>query len=123
MVRQHQTRNDEGRTPPHPRGMFCPSYAGIVSLENRGRRKSRMLHRTRSLACESKKHTSKSPQVRRNAPAFPARLVLTASFALSLVIGLFVTIPAQCEALSRVHASVEASRPHDFAVRLLAHSS
>jgi hypothetical protein len=44
--------------------------------------------RTRSLACESKKHTSKSPQVRRNNPAFPARMVLTASFALSLVIGL-----------------------------------
>jgi len=35
-----------------------------------------------------KKHTSKSPQVGRNDPAFPARMVLTVSFALFLVIGL-----------------------------------
>ena len=32
---------------------------------------------------------AKSPQVRRNKPAFPARLVLTVSFVLSLVTGLF----------------------------------
>jgi hypothetical protein len=47
-----------------------------------------MLKRTRSLASEKNKDTSKSPQVRRNIPAFPARLVLTACFVLSLVIGL-----------------------------------
>src|SRR5690349_12726660 len=29
--------------------------------------------RTRSLACKCRKHASKSPQVRRNSPAFPAR--------------------------------------------------
>jgi hypothetical protein len=29
--------------------------------------------RTRSLACKCKKHATKSPQVRRNSPAFPAR--------------------------------------------------
>jgi hypothetical protein len=44
-------------------------------------------------------------------------LVLTVSFVLSLVIGFVVTIPAQCKALSRVDAGVEASRPHDFTVR------
>jgi hypothetical protein len=38
--------------------------------------------------------------------------------ALSPAIGLFVTVPAQCEALSRVNASVEASRPHGFVVRV-----
>ena len=36
---------------------------------------------------------------------------------LSPAIGLFVTVPAQREALSRVHASVEALRPHGFVVR------
>jgi hypothetical protein len=36
---------------------------------------------------------------------------------------LFATIPAQCKALSRVDASVGASGPHDFAVRLTRHSS
>jgi hypothetical protein len=41
---------------------------------------------------QKEKHTSKSPQVRLKHPAFPARLVLTVSFALFLVIGLFVTI-------------------------------
>src|ERR1700748_326688 len=44
-------------------------------------------------------------------------MVLTGSFVLFLVIGRFVTIPVQCEALSRVDASVEASEPHDFTVR------
>src|SRR5579863_5997921 len=41
----------------------------------------------------------------------------TAYSTLSPAIGLFVTVPAQCEALSRVDASVEASGPHGFAVR------
>jgi hypothetical protein len=58
----------------------------------------------------------KSPQVRRNVPAFPARLVLTVSFEVSLVIGLSCH-PAQCEALSRVDTSVEISGRYDFAVR------
>ena len=46
------------------------------------------VRRTRSLACKIKKHASKSPQVRRNTPAFPARMVLTACFVLFPVIGL-----------------------------------
>jgi hypothetical protein len=33
------------------------------------------------------------------------------------VIGLFVTIPAQCKASARVDISVEMSGPHDFTVR------
>jgi hypothetical protein len=47
-------------------------------------------------------------------------MVLTASFVLSLVIGFVATIPAQCKALSRVDASIEASRRHDFSVRIRA---
>src|SRR6185437_7966405 len=49
-------------------------------LQTRPLRKSRAqgkpgARRTHSLACEIKKHTSKSPQVRRDNPAFPARVV------------------------------------------------
>jgi hypothetical protein len=75
---------------------------------------------TRSLVRKSKKHTSKSPQVRRNIPAFPARRLTTYSV-LFLVIGLFCHHRwSQCEKHRRqLDASVEASEPHDFAVRSL----
>jgi hypothetical protein len=45
-------------------------------------------------------------------------MVLTASFGLSPVIGLFVTVA--CVMKRKLDASVEASGPHDFAVRLSA---
>jgi hypothetical protein len=44
-------------------------------------------------------------------------LVLTVSFALSPVIGLFVTALALMREASMRDASVEASGPHDFTVR------
>jgi hypothetical protein len=44
-------------------------------------------------------------------------MVLTAYSALPGEPGFLATIPAQCEALSRVDASVGASGPHGFAVR------
>jgi hypothetical protein len=50
-----------------------------------------MLKRTRSLVSKNKRHelvTTGPP----NDPAFPARLVLTASFVLSPATGLFVTV-------------------------------
>jgi hypothetical protein len=52
-------------------------------------------------------------------------VVLTVSFVLSPVIGLLVTVAgAIAEAIvARLNASVEASGPHDFAVRVTAHSS
>jgi hypothetical protein len=51
-------------------------------------------------------------------------MVLTVSFVLSLVIGLFCHHP-RCDAEHRhqVEISVEISGPHDFAVRLPVHSS
>jgi hypothetical protein len=48
--------------------------------------------RTHSLVCENKKHTSKVTTGTPNIPAFPARMVLTVSFALSLETGLVVSI-------------------------------
>jgi hypothetical protein len=81
---------------------------------------------TRSLVCnvESTRVVTTSPPER---PAFPHAMVLTVSFALSPVIGLschrhladigFVR-PGRAEKTSaRLDAGVEASGPHDFAVR------
>jgi hypothetical protein len=51
-------------------------------------------------------------------PAFPARLVLTVSFVLSLVIGLVVTIASAMRKHRRqLDISVEMLGPHDFAVQ------
>jgi hypothetical protein len=41
--------------------------------------------RARSLVCEDKKHTSKSPQVQHGQPGIPRATVLTVFFALSPV--------------------------------------
>src|SRR6202012_4491775 len=63
--------------------------SSIALVEVGGRRESRMLDTHPQPRVRNKSRTrASSPQVRRNIPAFPARLVLTASFVLSLVIGL-----------------------------------
>jgi len=80
--------------------------------------------RARPQPCvQSKKAHKHSHHGHAGSPGIPRAMVLTGYFALSLVIGLFVTIPAQCEALSRVNISVEMPGPHDFAVRLCLRSS
>jgi hypothetical protein len=53
----------------------------------------------RSLACEIKKHTSIVTTVTPGSPGIPYAMVLTVSFALSSVTGLFVTVA--CENVSR----------------------
>src|SRR3979490_3003367 len=77
---------------------------------------------TRSLACEIKKHTSVvttgSDGFNRHSP----RSGFTASFALSPAIGL-VCHRHLARLLARLDAGVEASEPHDFAVRKTARSS
>jgi hypothetical protein len=95
-----------------------PEFGKNRVPQNRGRREDRMPCAPAAPRAKSRKHADQSPQVRRSNPAFPARLVLTASFALSLVIGFLATIPgATRKRCRRVNASVEASRPRDFAVR------
>ncbi len=74
-------------------------------------------HRTRSLACKGRKHASKSLQVRRNDPAFPAQWFY----------GLCPCSP-RCTGLdshrrppiiiSALDPSVGGSGPHGFAVRI-----
>src|SRR5579872_4712201 len=74
--------------PASPRRTLRPGFA--KSYAARGRRKRRVLSHTHSLMCESEKaHELQSPQVWPDRPAFPARLVLTVSFVLFPVIGLF----------------------------------
>jgi hypothetical protein len=77
----------------------------------------------RSLACKIKARkqvTTVTPET----SGIPRAMVLTVSFALSLVTGLFVTIPGvKRELHRRVNASIGASGPHDFAVRQRRRSS
>src|SRR5436190_4562090 len=72
---------------------------------------------TRSLACESKKAhevvTTGSPE----RPGIPRAMVLTVSFVISPVIGLCCHRRRQVTTC-QLDASVEASGPHDFAVRI-----
>jgi hypothetical protein len=72
--------------------LAAPSRAGIES--------TRVSHRRRAETIRHSLHNGV-----RLIPCSPA-------------IGLCVTVPAQREALSRVHASVEALRPHGFVVHL-----
>src|SRR5256885_15461808 len=82
---------------------------------------------TRSLACKSETSTrASSPKVHRIHPAFPHAMVLTVYFVLSPVIGLVChrrlrikdcLSPVGPTHLRKLDAGVEASGPHDFAVR------
>jgi hypothetical protein len=91
------------------------------AFARRGRRESRMpiTHpqpRARKQKSTRAKVTAGSIRIN---PAFPARMVLTVSFALSPVIGLSChrRWPRCAKHRRQLDASVEASRPHDFAVR------
>ena len=71
---------------------------------------------TRSLACKKVTRelvTTVAPEH----PAFPHAMVLTVSFVLSPVIGLFCHRRLAQSSARDLNASVEASGPHDFAVR------
>src|SRR5258707_13248502 len=83
---------------------------------------------THSPACEGGSAHGSSPQVHRDHPAFPHAMVLTAYFVLSPVTGLFchrhpriggLSAPGWADLpSSELDASVGASGPHDFAVRV-----
>ena len=77
---------------------------------------------TRSLACKIKKHTSVVTTVTPDTPGIPRAMVLTVSFVIFPVIGLCCHRRRR-SCLRRLDASVEASEPHDFAVRLTCRSS
>ena len=70
---------------------------------------------TRSLACKIKKHTSIVTTVTPGSPGIPRAMVLTVSFVISPVTGL---VCHRRLAFTALDASVGASGPHDFAVRI-----
>ena len=72
--------------------------------------------RARSLACKIIKHTSIVTTVTPDSPGIPRAMVLTVSFVLSPVIGL--VCHRRFALAAKLDAGVEASGPHDFAVRL-----
>jgi hypothetical protein len=76
----------------------------------------------RSLACEIKKHTSVVTTVTPVSPGIPRAMVLTGSFVLSPVIGLSCH-RRLADTSAKLDAGVEASGPHDFAVRIKRRSS
>ena len=77
---------------------------------------------TRSLACKIKKHTSIVTTVTPKSSGIPRAMVLTVSFVLFPVIGLGCHRRLRNDP-RKLDASVEASEPHDFAVRLTRCSS
>src|SRR5579863_5717404 len=70
---------------------------------------------TRSSACKNKSTQISPPQVRRNNPAFPARWLY--GFLRALSGDRALLSPSLANHLRQLDASVEAPRPHDFAVR------
>src|SRR4051795_5110880 len=71
----------------------------------------------RSLACKIKKHKSIVTTVTPKTPGIPRAMVLTVSFVISPVIGLSCHRHRQVTTC-QLDTSVEASGPHDFAVRI-----
>src|SRR3982751_284742 len=70
----------------------------------------------RSLACKIKKHTSIVTTVTPGSPGIPRAMVLTVSFVLFPVTGL--VCHRRLAFTAKLDASVGASEPHDFAVRI-----
>ena len=71
----------------------------------------------RSLACKIKKHTSIVTTVTPDSPGIPYAMVLTVSFELSRVTGFLATLVSG-QRFRQLDASIGASGPHDFAVRV-----
>jgi len=105
------------------RGAFCPSHAKNLDPPLiGGRREDRVPARTRGPSREKIRAKARSPQVAaENTPAFPAQWFY-GLYALSLVSQcLIATIAsASLSASLGLDASVGASGPHDFAVRIRA---
>ena len=95
--------------------------------ENRGRRECRVPNAPAASRAKKTKHTSVVTTVTPESPGIPYAMVLTAYFVLSPVIGLYchrhpadmaLSAPGRADLASAgLDAGVEASGPHDFAVR------
>src|SRR5438477_722329 len=84
----------------------------------KGRRECRARDAPAASHAKIKKHTSIITTVTPKTPGIPRAMVLTVSFALSPVTGL--CCHCRFAFTAKLDASVGASEPHDFAVRLSA---
>jgi hypothetical protein len=96
----------------------APECCKILRLENRGRRESRVPAApaaSRAKVVCTRVEATGPPET----PGLPCAMVLTVSFVLSPVTGLFATVVSAMRKHCRhLNASIGASGPHDFAVRL-----
>jgi hypothetical protein len=97
---------------------FC---LNVPPSETKGRRECRAPNAPAASRVE--KNTRVSHHGHAGSPGIPRAMVLTVSFALSPVIGMFVTVIPKKLTSQELDAGVEASGPHDFAVRKVALSS
>jgi len=88
------------------------------SPKKRGRRERRVRDRTGSLACKMEKAHEHSHRSCSRNTRHSLRNGFTAYFVLFPAIGFFVTVIPEKLASHELDASVEASEPHDLAVRL-----
>ena len=112
--------NSRELTRPHSRGATRPSCAAISAPRQQRAQGKPGARRTHSPACELKKHTSVVTTGSPETPGLPCAMVLTVSFALSPVTGLSCHRSPVKVAFHRLDASVGASGPRDFAVRVSA---
>ena len=105
-------------TPPRSRGAKRPSFTSrFAHLKHQRAQGMPGARCARSLACKIKKHTSIVTTVTPEQPGIPRAMVLTVSFVLFPVTGL-VCHRHRRKYFRRLDASVGASEPHDFAVRI-----
>src|SRR5215212_11744400 len=98
---------------------FCRRFAHLKKQRAQGMPGAQC---ARSLACKIKKHTSIVTTVTPDSPGIPRAMVLTVSFVLFPVTGLCCHRHWR-KYFRQFDASVGASEPHDFAVRLTCCSS
>src|SRR5881227_2577623 len=104
-------------TPPRSRRLRASFAARFAHLKNRGRRECRARDAPAASHAKIKKHTSIVTTVTPEQPGIPRAMVLTVSFVLFPVTGL-VCHRHRRKYFRRLDASVGASEPHDFAVRI-----
>src|SRR5450432_2606677 len=114
-------------TDPHLACLLCPQRDApelMQDLPPEGRGECRVPSAPAASCAHGvvKMHTSIHSGRTGNHPASPHAMVLTVSFALSLVTGLFCHHRRR-SCLHRLDASIGASGPHDFAVRFKRRSS
>ena len=110
-------------TTPRSRDMMRPSSASVILPKNEGAGKTGCALHPRSRVQRLRKRAHTSIQVQRKQSGLPCAMVLTVSFVLFLVTGFLSPSPRKKLASQKLDASIGASGPHDFAVRLTRCSS